>query len=57
MTWLFTLLTQMSPILVESFKDGLKKLLDEMAVKAAETENKWDDRGVDLIRKVLKVDD
>ena len=47
----------MSPILVESFKDGLKKLLDEMAVKAAETENKWDDRGVDLIRKVLKVDD
>jgi hypothetical protein len=57
MTWLFTLLTQMSPTLVEAFKDGLKKLLDELAEKAKATPNKWDDAGVDIIRKVLKVDD
>jgi hypothetical protein len=56
MTWLFELLKAMSPTLVEAFKDGLKKLLDELAIKAAETDNKWDDWGVEMIRKVLRVD-
>lgn len=57
MTWLFELLKQMSPTLVKAFKDGLKQLLDELAKKAEETENKWDDWGVAMIRKVLKVDE
>ena len=57
MTWLLKLLQQMSPAIVEAFKDGLKKLLDELAVKAAETDNKWDDWGVEMMRKVLNVGD
>jgi len=56
MTWLFNLLEAMSPILVQAFKDGLKELLDKLEKMAAETENKWDDRGVAIIRKVLQVD-
>lgn len=57
MTWLFKLLEEMSPTLVEAFKDGLKQLLDELARMAEQTPNKWDDRGVAIIRKVLKVDE
>jgi len=57
MTWLLKLLQQMSPAIVEAFKDGLTKLLDELAVKAAETDNKWDDWGVEMMRKVLNVGD
>ena len=57
MTWLLKLLQQMSPAIVEAFKDGLKKLLDELAAKAAETDNKWDDIFVDVARKVFGVDD
>ena len=56
MTWLFTLLQQMSPVLVEGFKDGLKRLLDDLEAKAKETPNKWDDMGVALIRKTLRID-
>lgn len=56
MTWLFELLRQMSPTIVEAFKAGLKKLLNELAEMAAGTENKWDDWGVEMIRKVLKVE-
>ncbi|GAH17508.1 unnamed protein product [marine sediment metagenome] len=56
MTWLFKLLEQMSPILVEAFKSGLKKLLDDLAIQAAKTDNKWDDWGVEMIRKILIVD-
>lgn len=57
MTWLFVTLKAMSPVLVEAFKDGIKKLLDDLAEKAKETPNKWDDMGVAMIRKVFKVDD
>ena len=57
MTWLFELLKQMSPTIVVALKEGLRKLLDELAEKAAATENTWDDWGVALIRKVLKVDE
>ena len=57
MTWLLKLLQQMSPAIVEAFKDGLEKLLDELAAKAAETDNKWDDWGVEMMRKVLNVGD
>lgn len=57
MTWLIVLLKSMSPTIVGAFQEGLKKLLDELAVKAAETENKLDDMGVDVMRKVFKVDE
>jgi len=56
MTWLLKLLEQMSPAIVEAFKDGLKKLLDNLAEKAKETPNEWDDWGVAMIRKVLNVE-
>lgn len=57
MTWLFKLLDQMSPTLVDAFRDGMKQLLDNLAEKAAETENKWDDWGVEMIRKVFISED
>lgn len=53
MTWLFKLLNEMSPILVKAFKEGMKDLLDDLAKKAAETDNKWDDWGVEMMRKVF----
>lgn len=56
MTWLLKLLEQMSPAIVNAFKEGLKKLLDELAIKAAETPNKWDDWGVEMMRKVFGVE-
>ena len=56
MTWLFTLLKAMSPTLVEHFIRGLKILFDELAELAAKTPNKVDDWGVDMMRKVFKVD-
>lgn len=55
MTWLFKLLEAMSPQIVKAFQEGLDKLLDELAEKAKQTENKWDDWGVEMIRKILKV--
>lgn len=55
MTWLFELLKQMSPELVKAFRAGLGKLLDELAEMAKKTPNKWDDWGVEMIRKVLKI--
>lgn len=57
MTWLFRLLESMSPQIVTGFKEGLKELLDKLDVMAKETPNKWDDWGVAMIRKVLKVDE
>lgn len=56
MTWLIVLLKSMSPTIVAAFQEGLKKLLDELAAKAAETENKWDDLGVEVMRKVFRVE-
>lgn len=53
MTWLLKLLEQMSPQIVEAFKKGLGKLLDELAELAKETPNKWDDWGVEMMRKVF----
>lgn len=56
MTWLIKLLEQMSPQIVAAFKSGLVKLLQELAVQAAKTENKWDDWGIAMIAKVLGVE-
>lgn len=53
MTWLLRILEPMSPQIVDAFKSGLIKLLDELAERAAKTENKWDDWGVEVMRKVL----
>jgi len=57
MTWLFRLFEAMSPTLVKSFEEGLKELLDKLAVMAKETPNKWDDLAIAMIRKVFKVDE
>lgn len=57
MTWLFKLLKQMTPTLVEAFKEGMRDLCNDLAKKAAETENKWDDWGVEMIRKVFVPDE
>lgn len=56
MAWLLTLLKQMSPQIVEAFKAGLKKLLQELYEKALETDNKWDDWGVEMMAKVFDVE-
>lgn len=56
MTWLLTLLKQMSPQIVDAFKAGLKKLLQELYEKALQTENKWDDWGVEMMAKVFGVE-
>ena len=57
MTWLFRILESMSPVIVSAFKEGLKKLLDDLAEKAAETPNKWDDWGIEMMRKVFGIDE
>lgn len=46
----------MSPAIVTAFKEALKRLLDELAEKAKETPNDWDDWGVQMMRKVFNVD-
>lgn len=56
MTWLFRILKQMSPQIVKALQEGLDELFDKLAEKAKETENKWDDWGVEMMRKILKVE-
>lgn len=53
MTWLFRILESMTPELVGMFKDGLKELLNKLEAKALETPNKWDDWGVEMMKKVF----
>ncbi len=57
MTWLFVTLKAMSPQIADAFKDGIKKILDDLAEKAKATPNKWDDMGDAMMRKVFKVED
>lgn len=56
MTWLRELLKVMTPNIVEAFqqmiKDGLQSLYD----KALETDNKWDDMGIEIMAKVFGVE-
>lgn len=56
MTWFFELLKQMSPVIVKALQDGLKNLLDELAQKAKETDNKWDDWAVAMMAKVFGIE-
>ena len=56
MTWLFLLLEQMSPAIVKSFRAGMDELLVKLANEALKTENTWDDWGVLMIRKILKIE-
>jgi len=56
MTWLLKLIEQMSPQIVEAFKAGLTKMLKELYKKALETDNKWDDWGVEMMAKVFGVE-
>jgi len=56
MTWLLTLLKQMSPQMVDAFKAGLKKLLQELYNQALKTDNKWDDWGIEMMAKVFGVE-
>lgn len=56
MTWLLKLLEQMSPQIVEAFKVGMKNMLQGLYEKALETENKWDDWGVEMMAKVFGVE-
>jgi len=56
MTWLLELLKKMSPQIVEAFKGGLKKLLQELYEKALETPNEWDDWGIKMIAQVFGIE-
>ncbi len=56
MTWLLRLLEQMSPQIVDEYQKGTSKMLSELYKKALETENKWDDWGVEMIAKILGVE-
>lgn len=56
MTWLLRLLESMSPQIVAALKEGLATVLKAVYKKALETENKWDDRGIEIIAKVVGVD-
>lgn len=46
----------MSPTLVEHFQKGLSELLSKLYADAKQTDNKWDDLGIEMIAKVFQVE-
>lgn len=56
MTWLLKLLEKMSPEIVAAFKKMIRTGLQSLYEKALKTENKWDDRGVEIMAAVFDVE-
>lgn len=56
MTWLMNLLEKMSPEIVAALREGLTDLLQKCYEKALRTENRWDDRAIETMAAVAKVE-
>lgn len=56
MTWFRELLKAMTPDIVAALKEMLRDGLNKLYAKALETDNKWDDIGIEMVAKVFGIE-